>query len=153
MGLFTGGSAGGLGINYLTWVYHRWNADRYTPRGIVYTGAQLTYFPPEDFALNLYVENLDPDVHLPDVLSASDCSNVIGNSFCGQTVDYNLCNATWNELTVAAFCGDAFASTSIGEVLEGLTWPQDDALQSGFGKLWHTEINMQMHKPADPFYL
>lgn len=30
---FTGGSAGGGEIHYLTWVYHQWNMQRYTPRG------------------------------------------------------------------------------------------------------------------------
>ena len=40
---FTGGSAGGGEIHYLTWVYHQWNVGRYTPVGMVYTMAQLDY--------------------------------------------------------------------------------------------------------------
>eukprot|EP01050_Picozoa_sp_SAG11_P029690 SAG11_NODE_8463_length_1012_cov_1.526835_1_plen_290_part_01 len=41
----TGSSAGGGEIHYLTWVYHSFpgNAARYTPRGMVYTMAQLDY--------------------------------------------------------------------------------------------------------------
>eukprot|EP00912_Choanoflagellata_sp_UC4_P000479 UC4_evm4s296 len=40
---FTGGSAGGGEINYLTWVYHAFDTTKYTPRSMVYTMPQLDY--------------------------------------------------------------------------------------------------------------
>ena len=95
---FTGGSAGGGEIHYLTWVYHQWNVARYTPRGMVYTMAQLDY-PVQnmlDRVWGLWADDVGADTKLSTILDSRDCGMIVGNPWCttGKS-DYNLCNKTY----------------------------------------------------------
>merc|ERR1712187_852092 len=115
--VLTGASAGGAAINHLSWIYHQWNSDRYTPRAMTYDMAQLNY-PVEsmlDHVLNLYVDTIGGDIKLSEIMDASICTSSIGNGQCNSTLgltfppgpsssDYNLCNQTWHDVTVAKYC-------------------------------------------------
>lgn len=161
--LLTGASAGGAAINHLAWVYHQRNVDRYTPRAMMYDMAQLNY-PVDnmlDEVLNLYVDTIGGDVKLSDIMDSSVCSGSIGNSQCSSNssnfpptvADYVLCNQTWHDATVAKFCGDNFASATLGEVAASQRWPREDAeVGLGMEKLWYAAKNMQAHQP-DSFYI
>lgn len=151
----TGGSAGGGEIHYLTWVYHQWNADRYTPRGMVYNMAQLDY-PVQnmlDRVWTLWTDDVGESTKLSTILSKDDCSMIIGNPWCEQSADYNLCNQTYNSMVTGRFCGSNFDSVTLGEVRDTCVWPKDDPeVGKGMEVLWYNSLNMQKHQPK-PFYL
>eukprot|EP00947_MAST-08B_sp_MAST-8B-sp1_P000645 g645.t1 len=159
----TGGSAGGGEIHYLTWVYHQLaGVGRYTPRGMVYTMAQLDY-PVQnilDRVWSLWVDDVGADVKLSTILSYGDCGMIIGNPWCAEPglsqAQYSLCNATWQAESMGRFCATeaAFDRATLGEVMEAQVWPRDDpAVGAGMEKLWYNSLNMQRHQPSKPFYL
>lgn len=159
--VFAGESLGGAAIQYLTWVYHKWNVERYTPRGMVYHNAQLNY-PVENMlgeTWDLFLETMGPKVKLADIVSAEACPTIIGNSMCGTETsevvsDYNLCNEEWNEKTMDQFCGDEMKSKTLEQVRSHQVWPREDKeVGRGMEKLWYASENMQQHKPSDPFFI
>merc|ERR1719326_1794161 len=86
--VFLGESSGGAAMQYLTWVYHSWNEGRYTPRGIIYSNAQLDY-PVTNMlseAWDLFAETMGPQVKLADVVSEEACPTIVGNPMCGSAV-------------------------------------------------------------------
>merc|ERR1712217_590586 len=89
------------------------------------------------------------------------CANSIGNGQCTSnslefppsSSDYNLCNKSWNDATVKKFCGDNFASVTLGEVAASQRWPREDPeVGLGMEKLWYATDNMQVHHP-EGFYI
>jgi hypothetical protein len=80
---YTGGSAGGGEINYLTWVYHALgdNAERYTPVAMVYSMAQLDY-PVQNMLDKVWrdwADDVGEGTKLSTILSRADCGMIIGN--------------------------------------------------------------------------
>jgi len=158
--VFVGESFGGAAIQYLTWVYHKWNIGRYTPRGMVYHNAQLNY--PVHNVLgetwDLFMETMGPEVKLADVVSAEACPTIVGNNMCDpevrNTSDYDLCNEEWNENALREFCGEGMESKTLEQVRSHLVWPREDkTVGRGMEKLWYASENMQHHKPSEPFYI
>lgn len=170
--VFVGESTGGAGMQYLTWVHHKWNVGRYTPRGMVYHNAQLNY-PVHNMlgeTWDLFVDSMGPDTKLSDVVSQEACPTIIGNHMCGSPLgvasDYDLCNEDWNKQALDRFCGKALESATLGEVQKLQRWPKDEVESSGavlapppakesngFEQLWDNAKNMQKHVPHEPFYL
>jgi len=150
-----GSSAGGGEIHYLTWVYHQWNVGRYTPVGMVYTNAQLDY-PVQnmlDRVWSHWAEDVGESTKLSMILSRTDCGMIIGNPWCEQPADYNLCNRTYHEEVMNKFCGSNFADATLGEVRDALVWPADDPeVGKGMQVLWYNSLNMQKHRP-ESFHL
>merc|ERR1711988_1398535 len=108
---FTGDSAGGGEMNYLIWVYHQWNVGRYTPVGMVYINAQLDYPVNNilDRVWKLWTDDVGEHTKLSTILDKTDCGLIIGNPWCVEPdrskSDYNLCNETWQEESMARFRG------------------------------------------------
>lgn len=169
--VFAGESLGGAAIQYLTWVYHKWNVGRYTPRGMVMLNAQLNY-PVSNMlgeTWDLFVETMGPKVKLEDVVSQEACPTVIGNDMCNvadlkeseegeesasNISDYVLCNQEWNEKAVLQFCGDAMQSRTLDQARSAQVWPREDKkVGRGMEKLWYGSENMQHHKPSESFYI
>merc|ERR1719408_847121 len=130
--VFIGESSGGAAIQYLTWVYHKLNAERYTPRGIVFHNAQLNY-PVTNMlgeTWDLFSETMGPQVKLSDVVSEEACPTVVGNPMCnsivGNTSDYNLCNEEWNARSLKEFCGEARKTATLGQARARQEWPGKD---------------------------
>ncbi|CAE8697181.1 unnamed protein product, partial [Polarella glacialis] len=158
---FCGDSAGGGEIQYLTWVYHQWNVGRYTPAGMVYVMAQLDY-PVQnmmDRTWKLWTDDVGEHTKLSAILAQKDCGMIIGNpcclggEYCGES-DYNLCNMTWQNQSMARFCAPSgFASATLGQVRDAQLWPAEDPeVGQGMPVLWYASLNMQRHQPK-PFYL
>ena len=85
---FTGSSAGGGEIHYLTWVYHQWRGAAYTPVGMVYTMAQLDY-PVQnmmDRTWGLWGDDVGNGTALSTVLAFNDCGMILGNPWCDKGV-------------------------------------------------------------------
>ena len=85
---FTGSSAGGGEIHYLTWVYHQWRGAAYTPVGMVYTMAQLDY-PVQnmmDRTWGLWADDVGNGTALSTVLAFNDCGMILGNPWCDKGV-------------------------------------------------------------------
>ena len=131
---FTGGSAGGGEIHYLTWVYHQWNTDKYTPRGMVYTMAQLDY-PVQnmmDRVWSLWTADVGQSLKLNQILDYTDCGMIIGNPWCVSPgvnqSEYNLCNMSWQKESMARFCTnrESFDKATLGEVQVAQRWPRED---------------------------
>ena len=128
----TGGSAGGGEINYLTYVYHALsnNAERYTPVGMVYTMAQLDY-PVQnmlDKVWSDWAEDVGEDTKLSTILDKGDCSMIIGNPWCeadSKPSQTNVCNQTWHKAAMTRYCGDAFESTTLKQLVETQKWPME----------------------------
>jgi len=158
--VFVGESFGGAAIQYLTWVYHKWNMGRYTPRGMVYHNAQLNY-PVHNMlgeSWDLFVETMGPQVKLGDVVSVEACPTVVGSDMCEEqmrnTSAYDLCNEEWNANALRDFCDDELQSKTLEQVRSHLVWPREDkTVGRGMEKLWYTSENMQRHKPSEPFYI
>jgi hypothetical protein len=158
--VFLGESSGGAAIQYLTWNYHQLNKDAFTPRGMLLTNAQLNY-PVDnmlDKTLGLYAETMGAQVKLSSIVSQEACPMVLGNHMCnselGKASDYDLCNKTWNKMTLETYCGDALMSTTLNEVRRTQTWPRDNSdMGRGMESLWYASENMQNHLPAEPFYI
>ena len=157
---FTGSSAGGGEINYLTWVYSPENRS-YTPVGMVYTMAQLDY-PVQnmlDRAWGLWADDLGNETKLDIMLSFSDCGMILGNPWCnGQRSDYNVCNKTYQQMTHDRFCASEalFGAATLGEVRNALVWPRDDPVVGrGMERLWYTSENMLLRPLGEnsPFHL
>jgi acetyl esterase/lipase len=158
--VFAGESSGGALMQYLAWVYHKWNQGRYTPKGMVYHNAQLN-FPVHNMlgeTWALFADAMGPETKLEDVVSQEACPTIIGNHMCGSPLgdvsDYNLCNKQWNEISMRKFCGPALKSATLGEVQTHQVWPKEDTeVGHGMEKLWYASENMQQHMPSDPFYI
>jgi len=166
--VFAGESLGGAAIQYLTWVYHKWNVGRYTPRGMIMLNAQLNY-PVSNMlgeTWDLFVETMGPKVKLTDVVSPEACPTVIGNDMCNaaeakegeesasNVSDYVLCNEEWNEKAMLQFCGDALQTRTLDQARSTQVWPREDKkVGRGMEKLWYGSENMQHHKPSESFYI
>ena len=165
MGL-AGSSAGGGEINYLAYVYHAWNALRYTPRSLAYSMAQIDY-PVQnmlDVTWSLWRDNLldGEGTLLSSVLAFEDCYMVVGNPWCASSQQPNpppaetqLCNATWNEETMARYCDsrEAFDSATLGDVARTQRWELSSPFDVGMEVLWYTSRNMEKHTPSSNFSL
>ena len=164
----TGSSAGGAALNYLAWVWHALpgNGARATPRALVYTMAQLNY-PVEntlDVEWRVWADDLGYDAKLADIVDLEDCYAIVGNPCCGgdmicQGAAVNLCNMTWHNATVARYCtADAYATATVGDLVETQVWPTETAQQRGLAKLWYAQRNMagaaaHYNLTATPFYV
>lgn len=158
--VFVGESTGGAAIHYLTWLYHKWNVGRFTPKGMILNNAQLDYPVHNmlDQTWDLFVETMGAHVKLSEVVSPEACPIVIGNHMCGSPLgevsDYELCNHVWNKKALQRFCGEALKSATLGEVKKQQVWPKaDKEVGKGMEKLWYASKNMQKHLPSDPFYM
>ena len=159
--LLTGSSAGGGEIHYLTWVYHGFhgNAARYTPRGMVYTMAQLDY-PVQnmlDKVWSHWADNLGAETPLSTMLKFADCGMIIGNPWCEGANFVQapwLCNATWHQASLARYCSTraAFEAATLGDLVKTQVFPQLSAQDAGIATLWYNTVNMQRHAPK-PFHL
>jgi len=158
--VFAGESSGGAGMQYLSWVFHKWNIDRFTPRGMVFNNAQLNY-PVHNMlgeTWDLFAETMGPKTKLSDVVSEEACPTVIGNHMChsalGNSSDYVLCNEKWNEKALSQFCGEARKGRTLEQVRAHQVWLREDKeVGKGMEKLWYASENMQKHLPSDPFYI
>lgn len=71
----------------------------------------------------------------------------------------NLCNMTWHNATVARYCtADAYATATVGDLVETQVWPTETAQQKGLAKLWYAQRNMagaaaHYNLTATPFYV
>eukprot|EP00035_Acanthoeca_spectabilis_P028658 m.471580 g.471580 ORF g.471580 m.471580 type:complete len:257 (+) comp31271_c0_seq1:126-896(+) len=125
---FSGGSAGGGEINYLTWVYHGFHPDCYSPRSMVYTMAQLDY-PVQnilDKVWSLWATDVGGNTRLATILeqSTANCQMIIGNPWCCSNPEneMNLCNQTWSDKQLARFCGGEYGNVTIDELVAGTRW-------------------------------
>merc|ERR1719247_1294006 len=76
------------------------------------------------------------------------------SSKLGKASDYDLCNQTWNAMSIQNFCGVALMSKTLGEAKLSQRWPSEDrAVGKGMQSLWYTSENMQNHLPSQPFYI
>lgn len=156
---FTGSSAGGGEMNYLTYVYHSFfTPPKYSPRSMVYTMAQLDY-PVQnmlDRVWSLWGDDAGRSTKLSAILADSEanCDMIIGNPWCesNPSGEVNLCNKTWDQLQRQKFCGPNFGSTTVGDLVEGTQWDTDTEHNKGLAILWYNSLNMQKHSPT-PFYL
>eukprot|EP00040_Diaphanoeca_grandis_P025848 m.143864 g.143864 ORF g.143864 m.143864 type:complete len:527 (+) comp30340_c0_seq3:335-1915(+) len=156
---FSGGSAGGGEINYLTYVYHQKHTDRYTPKSMVYTMAQLDY-PVQnilDRVWRLWGDDIGRDSKLSKILAntADNCNMIIGNPWCESNPQnqVNLCNQTWHDQQRTKFCGKSgenFDRVTIGDLIEGTVWPMTSEHNKGLAVLWYTSLNMLNYSPK-PF--
>jgi hypothetical protein len=77
------------------------------------------------------------------------------------TYEYDLCNKTWNDVRVAAFCtNDAFKSMTIAQAMDNqpyapIMWPEGTTEQrKHIMKLWYNEDNIQEYpRGADYVYV
>jgi len=108
-----------------------------------------------DHAWNLFVDDIGGDIILSDILDQSACASSVANGQCSTTApsDYNLCNMTWHNMTMAKYCGDGFATATLGDLAASQRWPREDPeVGLGMEKLWYAAENMQLHQPS-PFYM
>ena len=158
----TGGSAGGGEIHYLTWVYHALsrdgvpNANRYTPRAMVYTMAQLDY-PVQnmlDKVWSHWVDDIGGSTKLSTILAYSDCGMIIGNPWCSEQAETPLCNQTFQDASMALYCNTeaAFNQATLADVMATQNWPVITEQDKGIATLWYNSVNMLNHAPK-PFYL
>eukprot|EP01004_Peranema_trichophorum_P003828 NODE_2792_length_1492_cov_83.371074_g2412_i0.p1 GENE.NODE_2792_length_1492_cov_83.371074_g2412_i0~~NODE_2792_length_1492_cov_83.371074_g2412_i0.p1 ORF type:complete len:456 (-),score=82.54 NODE_2792_length_1492_cov_83.371074_g2412_i0:124-1434(-) len=145
----TGGSAGGAGINYLTYVFHSLDPTVYTPVSIVYQMAQLDY-PVEnvlDRVWHLWGSDIGFETKLSLILSKSACGDVVGNPFCKEASQTEVCNSTWNDITTAKYCGNAFEEVTIDQLLRTQIWPVYRPEYAHLIKLWYATENMLFYHP------
>lgn len=158
--VFVGESTGGAAMQYLSWIYHKRNQGRFTPRGMVLHNSQLNY-PVHNMlseTWDLFAESMGPQTKLADVVSAEACPTIVGNHLCGSennASDYKLCNEEWNERSLREFCGEALESATLGQIQKRQVWPKEEKEEHGQGmeKLWYSAENMQQHMPSEPFYI
>ena len=143
---FTGSSAGGGEIHYLSWAYRALDRNwrRYTPVAMVYTMAQLDY-PVQnilDRVWGLWADDVGNETLLTDVLAqtSADCEMCVGNPWCGTTgegAQTALCNRTWHEATMARYCGDGggrMAGVTLGELRRTQVWPMETEHDRGLAR-------------------
>lgn len=141
---FTGDSAGTAIIFYLSLVYPRLKGTpSYTVVSVTLLNAQLNYpfLPMLDAAWKLWRDDLGEDALLSTICSKEGCPEVMGQGgrWCPRPDD---CNATWSEEAATRFCGDSFAMTTLGDMVDWYTWPTDSAFNRGLTKLWYTSSNL-----------
>jgi len=167
---FTGSSAGGGEMHYLSWAYRALDRNwrRYTPVAMVYTMAQLDY-PVQnilDRVWGLWADDVGNETLLTSILAQTreDCEMCVGNPWCGAsgaTAQTALCNATWHAATMARYCGadgGRMAGVTLGELRRTQVWPTETEHDRGLARMWYASENMVAARAvpeigATPFYL
>lgn len=158
-------SAGGSLAQYLTHVYHQWNVGAYTPLGMFYRSSMLDLPTANvlDRVWHLIARGTKnaSKTRLKDLIEKSECWWVVGNS-CNDTkfdkylqsdMPYQICNETWNRVTLDRYCGDNFDTATVGDLSRSQRWPDEDPeVGEGMQKIWYATWNMQEHTPK-PYYV
>merc|ERR1719265_1055892 len=119
---FQGSSAGVPEISYLTWVYHRWNTERFTPLGMFMENpifklpVSCVMGPGGQDVIQMWLDHSETgDVHAIDLIG-NQCGDALANDKCtpekygmlgGLSKDIKeseICNRTWHESIVDRFC-------------------------------------------------
>jgi hypothetical protein len=166
--VFFGSSAGSAEVNYLTWVYHQWNIDRFTPLGMILETPQLELptMASLDQVWKLWVDHTIPGTKISQLMDVNFCRWFVGSSKCDQAYDaaaiqnpaqhlksQDMCNSTWTTSADEQYCSEKFPSATLEEVYASQKWVASDPdVGSGLPKLWYTSSNMLAYQPQ-PFYL
>ena len=165
---FTGSSAGGGEIHYLSWVWPALNENwkRFTPVAMVYTNAQLDY-PVQNMLSSvwgLWAGAVGGGTRLTEILAhtEADCEMVVGNPWCEADKEKKseeaLCNQSWHDATMARFCGAAMAGATLDDLVGAQAWPNATDHERGIATLWLNSRNLLAYRkradvPKTPFYL
>jgi len=154
----SGSSAGGGEINYLAWTYHNLHPTRYTPVSMTYQDAQLNYPVGEtlDKAWELWEDAMGPDMLVSKVVDADQCESWLGNPECLESTPILVCNQTWHNSVVQAFCGaPQWGNITLSDVRNSpLTrWRGETVQQRGLEKLWYTSRNLAAANRTTPMYM
>lgn len=117
-------SSGGAMSQYLAWIYHRHNVGRFTPLGMVQANSQ--FYPAPSFRPNGWemftAGSAGRQTKLSDLLVEEWCSNMVGNRGCVaeelQGLPYDLCNASWHDAITNKICGEAYTTSTIGDLID-----------------------------------
>jgi len=158
---FTSSSAGSVEVNYLTWVYHKWNKERYTPLGMAMLNPQfdLPMMTVNEHVMNQWIEHSDagPNTLASELWQATSCMDMIGNMHCEPVLHRELdgtpetCNRTFHTEALQRYCaappyGSSPQFPTIGEVAQ----TQRYEVSAGMKKLWYTSQNMLDYHPVLP---
>jgi hypothetical protein len=151
--VFFASSAGASLCNYLSFVYHQWNMDRFSPVGMVLSNPQfnLPFFGVLDYVWQDIVDHMKPGTLLQEVLPFSMCH--AGLECAAETKA--PCNATFNQVTHQRYCASeaAFNVATLEQVKQTQTWDRSKPEYGlGLEKLWLTSKNMLAHQPR-PFHI
>jgi hypothetical protein len=161
---FFASSAGTAEVNYLSYVYHKWHQDRYTPRGMILITPQFDY--PTDCAMEKvwqsWSKHVGSDFPISKLMKMDSCNIFVGNHGCrmgfkneGEGMTRRVgCNQTWDDAAMHRFCTPAtFKTATIADVMKYQVWnAADPEVGLGMQKLWYTSVNARSHHPR-PFYL
>jgi acetyl esterase/lipase len=154
---FHGQSAGGSAVNYLTWVYHKWNVKRYTPLGLLLTEPQydLPVFGTLDVFWKSWLDHSNltyVNQLLPSQgVQSWEYSWFVGNTFC-EDVDHeswkfkHLCNMAWESKVMPL---QNSRDLTIADLRDAVRWNNSHPDISGIGKLWYTSQNMLDYQPSN----
>jgi hypothetical protein len=154
--VFFGSSAGAAEVNYLTWVYHRWNHHRYTPVGMILTTPQLDLpvFGAVGRIWRFWDNHSHPDAYVKEIIQIFGwCERDIGNVLCvvkPGSESNPACNRNWQKLVVERFCSSpaVFNNVTIAQLHKELQWSGDvPEVDAGIKVLWYTSQNMMKYQP------
>jgi acetyl esterase/lipase len=166
---FIGSSAGASLVNYLSFVHHKFSAGSFTPLGMALSDPQfdLPLFCGLDSTWKMWIDSYGADTLVSHYMAPSDCSKYIGSQLCqsnplqatalkngGYGVKLpEICNETWNQQTMQAFCGAKFNTVTFGDLYARQKWNRNDP-QVGLGmeKLWYPSKNILDYHPS-PFHM
>jgi hypothetical protein len=115
---FLASSGGSAGVNYLTWVYHQWHKERFTPVGMVLMSPQfnLPVLCTLDLVWKDFLDHMEPQTPITQIGNFKTCLPMIGCnrstfSALGPEAD-SVCNPSWNQATISRYCSSAAAFNS-----------------------------------------
>lgn len=163
---FISSSAGTSVVNYLTYVYHQWHRQRFTPRGMILGSPQydVPVYCALDNTWKIFMDFASPELPASKIFDYTWCGHFVGNEFCGgdphglaarQTgIKFEeSCNKTWNEEAMKFCRADTFPGVTVANLHASLKWNRDDPeVGRGMEKLWYSSKNMASYHPV-PFYV
>jgi len=150
--IFIGSSAGAAEVNYLTWVYHQWNVDRFTPVALILSNPQfnLPVMPTLEYVWKDFADHLEDGTRMDQVSNWEFCPIVTA---CDRMWK-KYCNWTWTNEVGYKVCGTEkiFKGHTVAQMSTNKLFQWDETLPEygeGLKKLWLTSENMLHHQPKN----
>jgi acetyl esterase/lipase len=165
---FLSSSAGSSIVNYLTYVYHQWHQNRFTPVGMILGSPQfdLPVYCALDKTWESFMDLSKPDLKASELMDWTWCSHFIANAMCGDdphglathksgVTRSENCNMAWMNKTMKDICAvnKTFQGLTVKDLHESQKWDRSDPeVGLGMEKLWYVSENMKNYHP-EPFYM
>lgn len=153
--VFAGDSSGSGIANYLAYIYHGQHASRFTVKAMVLGNVQLNYpaGPFQDTAWRLLAEVMGSETTLKTIMEDAACPVIFAaDRSCREEFDYDVCNTTWHEYRMSAYCNSQkFGDYTISDALQLNNWAGyvSSSYDANLGRLWDFADNIKQHPNPD----